>query len=119
MNGNDRFRRLPCLIYFSAASTWANGYIKTFNGKLRDELVAHEQFDTLPESTVLVECWRRSSLGYRAPAPAAIQPASFASTTPRHTKQAGAEIDSALTYELVPHPGAGQRYWWANSIPHY
>ena len=36
-----------------------NGYIETFNGKLRDELLDREVFDTLLEAKVLVEGWRR------------------------------------------------------------
>jgi len=66
---------------------WENGYAESFNGKLRDELRAREQFDTLLEAKVLIERWRRNyntrrphrSLGYRPPGPEAIQPASFAS----------------------------------------
>jgi putative transposase len=54
-----------------------NGYVESFNGKLRDELLDRERFDTLREARVLVERWRRdyntvrpqSSLGYRPPAP--------------------------------------------------
>ena len=68
-------------------SLWETGSIESFNGKLRDELLAREQFDTLLEAKVLVERWRRhdntarphSSLGYRPPAPEArpaVQPAS-------------------------------------------
>ena len=54
----------------------------------------------LREAEVLIERWRRhynavrphSSLGYRAPAPEAIQPAAFASAKPQQTQQAGAGI---------------------------
>ncbi len=61
---------------------WENGYIESFNGKLRDELLNGEIFTTLLEAKVLTENWRReynqtrphSSLGYRHPAPEAIQP---------------------------------------------
>ncbi len=63
-------------------SPWENGYIESFNGKLRDELLNGEVFDTLLEAQVLVEQWRRhyntvrphSSLGYRPPAPEATRP---------------------------------------------
>ena len=49
---------------------------------MRDELLNGELFDTLLEAKVLIEDWRNeynwfrphSSLGYRAPAPEAIQP---------------------------------------------
>lgn len=69
-------------LYIEPASPWENGYLESFNGKLRDELLAREVFDTLLEAKVLVERWRRhyntvrphSSLGYRPPAPEAILP---------------------------------------------
>ena len=40
-------------------SPWENGYVESFNGKLRDELLAREQFDTLLEAKILIERWRR------------------------------------------------------------
>jgi transposase InsO family protein len=69
-------------LFIEPGSPWDNGYNESFNGKLRDELLDGELFDTLREAQVLVERWRRhyntvrphSSLGYRPPAPAAIQP---------------------------------------------
>jgi transposase InsO family protein len=64
-------------LYIEPGSPWENGYVESFNGKLRDELLNGELFDTLLEAQVLVERWRRhynavrphSSLGYRPPAP--------------------------------------------------
>ena len=84
----------------------ANAAYVRANGKLRDELLAREQFDTLLEAKVLIERWRRhfnavrphSSLGYRAPAPEAIQPRSPASATPQQANEAGVETSSTLTY---------------------
>lgn len=78
---------------------------ESFNGKLRDELLAREQFDTLLEAKVLIERWRRhfnavrphSSLGYRPPAPEAIQPCSLASATPQRANEAGVGIGPTLT----------------------
>ena len=69
-------------LFIEPASPWENGYIESFNGKLRDELLNGEIFDTLAEAQVLVGRWRRhyntvrphSSLGYRPPAPEARQP---------------------------------------------
>lgn len=76
---------------------WENGYNESFNGKLRDELLAREIFYTLPEAQVLVERWRvayntvrpRSALGYRPPAPAAmvLAPVQPGSATLRRTGQ--------------------------------
>jgi putative transposase len=40
-------------------SLWENGYIESFNGKLRDELLNREVFTTLDEAKVLIELWRR------------------------------------------------------------
>lgn len=66
-------------LYITPGSPWENGYIESFNGKLADELLEREIFDTLHEAKVLVERWRvhyntvrpHSSLGYRPPAPEA------------------------------------------------
>jgi putative transposase len=66
-------------LFIEPGSPWENGYIESFNGKLRDELLNPELFDTLLEAQVLVERWRlyynhlrpHSALGYRPPAPAA------------------------------------------------
>jgi putative transposase len=69
-------------LYIEPGSPWENGYIESFNGKLSDELLDREVFDTLLEAKVLIERWRRayntvrphSSLRYRPPAPEAIVP---------------------------------------------
>jgi len=66
-------------LYIYPGSPWENGYIESFNGKLRDELLNREIFTTLTEARVLIEEWRKeynqvrphSSLGYRPPAPEA------------------------------------------------
>jgi len=76
------------MLFIEPASPWENGYVESFNGKLRDELLDREIFDTLREAQVLVGRWRKhyngeafgfsvrphSSLGYRPPAPEARQP---------------------------------------------
>jgi len=70
-------------LYIEPGSPWENGYIESFNGKLRDELLDREVFYTLLEVRVLTEQYRRiynqvrphSSLGYRPPAPEALLPA--------------------------------------------
>ena len=67
-------------LYIEPGSPWENGYVESFNGKLRDELLDREVFYTLKEVEVVVEQWRRdynqirphSALGYRPPAPEAI-----------------------------------------------
>ena len=67
-------------LYIEPGSPWENGYIESFNGKLRDELLDREVFYTLLEVRVLTERYRQtysrvrphSSLGYRLPAPMAL-----------------------------------------------
>ena len=64
-------------LYIEPGSPWENGYVESFNGKLRDELLDREVFYTLLEVQVLTEQYRQaynrirphSALGYRPPAP--------------------------------------------------
>ena len=64
-------------LYIEPGSPWENGYVESFNGKLRDELLDREIFYTLQEVQVLTEAYRQtynhirphSSLGYSPPAP--------------------------------------------------
>jgi putative transposase len=66
-------------LFIQPGSPWENGYIESFNGKLRFELLNGEIFDTVVEARVLTELWRNhyntkrphSSLGYQPPAPEA------------------------------------------------
>ncbi len=67
-------------LFIEPGSPWENGYVESFNGKLRDELLNREVFYTLDEVRVLTEMWRQeynhirphSALGYRPPAPETI-----------------------------------------------
>ena len=71
-------------LYIEPGSPWENGYVESFNSKLRDELLNREVFDTLLETKSLIEDWRKeynhirphSSLGYRPPAPQTVLPMS-------------------------------------------
>ena len=68
-------RRVETL-YIEPGSPWENGYIESFNGKLRDEILNREIFYSVREAKVIVESWRleynnhrpHSSLGYKSPA---------------------------------------------------
>jgi transposase InsO family protein len=70
-------------LFIEPASPWENGYIESFNGKMRDELLNMELFTTLMEAQVLIEEWRwyynqkrpHSAKGYRPPAPEVRVPA--------------------------------------------
>ncbi len=69
-------------LFIEPGSPRENGYIESFNGKLRDELLNREVFTTLIEANILIEQWRKeynqvkphSALNYRPPAPEVIIP---------------------------------------------
>ena len=63
--------------YIAPGSPWENGYVESFNARLRDELLNGEIFYSLREAQVIIESWRRhyntirphGSIGYKPPAP--------------------------------------------------
>jgi len=67
-------------LYIQPGSPWENGYVESFNGKLRDELLNGEVFNTLREAQILIERYRQTynrirphrSVGYVPPAPEAL-----------------------------------------------
>jgi len=79
--------------YITPGSPWENGFIESFNARLRDELLDGEIFYSLAEAKIVIESWRRhyntvrphGSLGYKPPAPEVFVPAiaSRAATQPR------------------------------------
>src|ERR1700753_685809 len=68
--------------YITPGSPWENGFIESFNARLRDELLIGEIFYSLREAQIIIESWRRhyntvrphASLGYRPPAPEVVVP---------------------------------------------
>jgi putative transposase len=64
--------------YIERGSPWENGYIESFNARLRDELLNGEIFYTLREAQIVIESWRirpHASIGYKPPAPEVFVPA--------------------------------------------
>lgn len=63
-------------IFSEPGKPWQNGYIESFNGKLRDELLSQTYFNSLRHARAEIEIWRRyynterphSALGYMTPA---------------------------------------------------
>ena len=70
----DEFGVKP--LFVKPASPWENGYVESFNARMRDELLDGEIFLTLAETKYVVDRWRmdynhyrpHSSLAYMAPA---------------------------------------------------
>ena len=63
-------------LFIAPGSPWENGYVESFNGKLRDELLNGELFLRLAEARWVIDRWRldynhrrpHSSLDYQTPA---------------------------------------------------
>ena len=63
-------------LYIQKGSPWENGYVESFNGKLRDELLNGELFLSLPEARYVLDEWKleynhrrpHSSLAWQTPA---------------------------------------------------
>ena len=107
--------------YIERGSPWENGYVESFNARLRDELLDGEIFYSLREAQVIIESWRRhynavrphASLGYRPPAPEVFVPAFAAWRGARPTGSAGhpprgAAANNELTFNPDHPTGADQ-----------
>jgi len=63
-------------LYIQKASPWENGYVESFNGRLRDELLNRELFLSLAEARYVLDEWRleynhrrpHSGIGWQTPA---------------------------------------------------
>ena len=81
--------------YIEPGSPWENGYVESFNSKLRDELLEREVFSSILEARVMVEDWRvdynerrpHSALGYVTPAAFAARDGTSGSATLRPTSR--------------------------------
>jgi putative transposase len=66
-------------LFIEPGSPWEDGYVESFNGKMRNELLNREIFYTLKEAQVLSDGWRKKyntirphrSPSYRPPPPQA------------------------------------------------
>ncbi len=62
-------------VFIDPGSPWQNAWIESFNGRLRDEYLNGQLFESLLEAQVLLEVWRieynnerpHSSLGWKSP----------------------------------------------------
>jgi putative transposase len=84
-------------LFIAKGSPWENGYVESFNGKLRDELLNREIFLSLEEARYVIDRWRldynhyriHSSLDYQTPAAFAagcVLPATATPSPPEHSR---------------------------------
>jgi putative transposase len=91
--------------YIAPGSPWENGFIESFNARLRDELLDGEIFYSLAEAKIVVESWRRhynakrphASLGYKPPAPEVFIPAFAARAAAQSRPAAPPTLADSLT----------------------
>ena len=62
--------------YIEPGSPWENGYVESFNARLRDELLNGEIFYTLREAQIIIESWRPALQRNPSPCLSRIQTAS-------------------------------------------
>src|SRR5262249_46238162 len=121
--GMDRGCRCQDRLHIERGSPWENGYIESFNARLRDELLNGEIFYTLREAQIVIESWRRhyntirphASLGYKPPAPEVFMPAFAAwpaALADRLRRPAGATANLKLTFHPDHSVGADQAAVW-------
>ena len=95
-------------LFIAKGSPWENGYVESFNGKLRDELLNREIFLSKEEARWVIDCWRRdynhyrphSALDYQTPAAYAAGCVIPASATPQPPQRS-----RSLNSDSLTHPG--------------
>ena len=129
--------------YIIPGSPWENGFIESFDARLRDELLDGEIFYSLAEARIIMESRRRhyntvrphQSLGYKPPAPEVFIPfmcAVVSATPTSFADRASAKTHLTLTFQsdqsmedyqyrssnhlskVCPHP----RFIKLNHLPH-
>ncbi len=92
-------------LFIAPGSPWENGYVESFNGKLRDELLNGELFLSLAEACWVIDRWRldynhhrlHSSLDYQTPAAFAARCPSSVRPTASLQKNTGPMNPDSLT----------------------
>jgi putative transposase len=91
-------------LHIEPGSPWQNGYIESFNGRLRDEVLNREVFYSVKEAKVVVEDWRleynnhrpHSGLDYMTPAAFAASCIASASPTAQLQQYTTDKVDNSL-----------------------
>lgn len=91
--------------YIDPGSPWQNPYVESFGSRVRDELLAVEQFSCLAEAKVLIEDWRQDYNEHRPHSALGMKPpARFARTWRDQHEPPAASLRSP--YGLTPRDGA-------------
>jgi putative transposase len=101
-------------LFIAKGSPWENGYVESFNGKLRDELLNRELFLSLDGAWWVIDRWRldynhrriHSALDYQTPAAFAAACPGSATDTPALQQQT-----RTLTPDTLTDTGTKTRGW--------
>jgi len=93
-------------LFIEPGSPWENGYVESFNGKLRDECLNGELFLSLAEARYVVDRWRldynhhrpHSMLNWMTPAAFAGACAAPGSASPRPPQHTPEDVGTTLTH---------------------
>ena len=108
--------------YITPGSPWENGYVESFNARLRDELLDGEIFYTLREAQIVIESWRRHYNAIRPHESARLQTTSTGgvraslrrvagcATSTGFAGHASATANSQLTFHLDHSMGADHSF---------
>jgi transposase InsO family protein len=97
--------------YIERGSPWENGYIESFNARLRDELLNGEIFYTLREAQIAIEIQATSTRGVRA----RIRRVAGCATPTGSAGHAGATANLKLTFHLDHSAGADRAHRYGGS----
>jgi len=88
--------------FIAPGSPWQNGYVESFNARLRDECLNCEEFTTMQEARVVIEHWRQN-YNHRRPHSSldGLNPATFAARCAASTPVA-AQLPSKRHNEPEP-----------------
>jgi hypothetical protein len=115
LNIVDEFTH-ECPAFIAPGRPWENGYVESFNARLRDALLNGEIFLSRAEAKIIIERWQRhfntiyphGSLGYRPAAPEILIPASPSLRSPALVGAAPTTGD-----KLAPKPSIHEHSNWA------
>ena len=107
--------------YIERGSPWENGFVESFNARLRDELLDGEIFYSLAEARIVIESWRRHYNTQKAARITGLQAAGARGLHPRPRRAGGfatptsaaarasREPNHELTFAVDQSLGAGHK----------
>ncbi len=104
-------------LYIEPGAPWENGYVESFNGKPRDELLGREVFYTLLEVQVLTEEYRQTYNHIRPHCSSVYQPPVPERKSPQNSQiRADEQARSRSTHSAAECPAQGLGRGWIGRV---